>query len=407
MLFLFIVPCPNWAQDNKIYDGRIATLQVVADENWMSLPVIKLHGDEVINIGFDDLTHQYTRYTYKIEHCEADWSVSEELFQSDFLEGFAEGNTIDDCEESINTNTLYTHYTLQIPNDRCRLKMSGNYRVTVYDEDNGNEPVLSLCFMVLEQRMAVRMEVRTNTDVDINNSHQQVSMQLAYGDVRVTSPMEQIKTVVMQNRRTDNAKVNVKPQYIMQDGLQWQHNWELIFKAGNEYRKYEVLDVDHPTMGIESIVWDGMYYNVYPFVDEVRTNYIYDEDADGAFYIRNSDNIENDRTCEYVYVHYRLKCPYLNDARVFVNGAWTNGEFSDKYEMQYNHDKGLYEARILQKLGYYNYQYIVIDNSGEIQSLPYDGNYYQTENKYQVLVYFRGQGERSDRLVGYQEVRIN
>lgn len=407
ILIFTLISNVNKAQNNKIYNGRIATLQVVAGSNWMSLPIIKLHGDEVINIDFDDLTHQYTRFTYKIEHCEADWTVSEELFPSDYLEGFANGNTIDDCEESINTNTLYSHYSLKIPNSRCSLKMSGNYKVTVYDENNENEPVLSACFMVVEQLMNVRMDIHTNTDIDINNRHQQVDMQLSYGAAKVTDYEQQIRTIVMQNGRTDNARINIKPQYVMADGLRWQHNKDLIFKAGNEYHKYEILDVDHPTMGIENITWSDNNYHVFPFIDEIRMNYVYDEDADGAFYIRNSDNIENDRTCEYVYVHYRLKCPYIKDSRIFINGTWTNNEYSDKYEMLYNYDKGMYEAAIFQKQGYYNYQYMTMDSKGELQALSYDGNFYQTENRYQVLVYFRGQGERSDRLVGYKELKIN
>ena len=114
------------AQRNEIYDNNIASLQVVAGQNWMSLPIIKLNShspNDRINISFDDFTHAYRRYTYKIEHCEADWTVSDGLFSSDFINGFQEGNTIEDSEESINTNILYTHYKLTIPNEQCSLKM--------------------------------------------------------------------------------------------------------------------------------------------------------------------------------------------------------------------------------------------------------------------------------------------
>ena len=72
------------AQKNEIYDPNISTLQVVAGDRWLSMPVIRLNQDEVINIGFDDLTHEYRRFTYTIEHCNADWTVSEGLFPSDF-----------------------------------------------------------------------------------------------------------------------------------------------------------------------------------------------------------------------------------------------------------------------------------------------------------------------------------
>lgn len=397
------------AQRNEIYDRGIASLQVVAGQQWLSLPIIKLgsHGpNERINISFDDLTHTYHRYVYRIEHCEADWTVSDQLFSSDYIEGFQDGNTIDDIVESINTNTLYTHYSLQIPNEQCSLKMSGNYKLTVYDENDGNRPMFTACFMVIEPAMGVALDVTTNTDIDINKAHQQVSMQVNYGGINITDPMSQIKTVIMQNRRWDNAKVNPRPQYIMPDGLKWEHNRDLIFQAGNEYHKYEILDVDHPSMGIDRIVWDGNDYQVYPYVCTPRPNYLYDEDANGAFYIRNSDNIENDISSEYVYVHYTLKTPQRFAGDIYVNGAWTNDQFTPEYLMTYDEINKCYTATIRQKQGYYSYQYVLVDVNGVSQAVPSEGSFYQTENKYQALVYYRGRGERTDRLVGYQEVQF-
>jgi hypothetical protein len=407
-LLTSLITCAN-AQRHEIYDPNIKSLQVVAGQNWMSLPVIKLRGNspnDIINIGFDDLTHSYHRYVYKIEHCNADWTVSDQLFTSDYIEGFADGSTIDDNEESINTNVLYTHYKLRIPNEDCQLKMSGNYKLTVYDENDNNRRVFTAYFMVLEPQMGLQLSVTTNTDLDFNKAHQQVSMQLSYGNINVTDPTSQIKTAVMQNGRWYNAKLNAKPQYIMPNGLKWDHNRDLIFPAGNEYHKFEVLDVSHPTMGIDRIDWDGKNYNVYPFMCEPRLNYVYDEDANGAFYIRNSDNIENDISSEYVFVHYRLKCPQKVNGTVYLNATWTNDWFTPDYQMTYNDATLCYEATIMQKQGYYSYQIVMLDNSGTVQIMPTEGSFYQTENKYQALVYYRGQGERTDRLVAYQEVQI-
>ena len=404
-----ILPAASYAQNNEIYDKGIASLQVVAGQNWMSLPIIRLGShspNDRINISFDDLTHTYHRYTYKIEHCEADWTISDQIFASDFINGFQEGNTIENSMESINTNVLYTHYKLTIPNEDCSLKMSGNYKLTVYDENDGNRPMFTACFMVLENAMGVQLDVTTNTDIDINKQHQQVSMQVNYGSVNVTDPSTQIKTVVMQNRRWDNARINPKPQYTMADGLRWEHNSDLIFQAGNEYHKYEILDVSHPTMGIDRIDWDGENYQVYPYACVPRPNYVYDEDANGAFYIRNSDNIENDIASEYVFVNYTLQVPERVDGDVYVNGAWTNDQLTPEYRMEYDDMNRCYTARILQKQGYYSYQFVMVGRDGVSRVVPSDGCFYQTENKYQALVYYRGTGERTDRLVGYQQVQI-
>lgn len=393
------------AQRNEIKSERIATLQVVAGDDWLSPPVITLRSEDAITISFDDMTHEYHRYAYRIEHCEADWTTSAELFTSDYCEGFNDGNTIEDVKNSINTNILYTHYRLKIPNERCNIKMSGNYRVTIYD-DNTSEEVATACFMVVDQRVGLQLEATTNTDIDTNGSHQQIEMKINYAGLKVNNPRLEIKTVVMQNGRWDNAVINAEPQYIMADGLQWTHNKQLIFNGGNEYRKFETLDVSHATMGLESVKWDGKDYHAYVWTDEPRNSYVYDEDADGAFYVRNSDNIENDYISEYVYVHFALKTP-PTDNDIYINGVWTNDQFLPKYRMIYNPQNGLYENVLLLKQGYYSYNYLVKNEDGCFSPLQSEGNFCYTENKYQCLVYYKAAGDRTDTLVGYQQIRIN
>lgn len=393
------------AQRNEIFVSNIATLQVVANDNWQEpLPVITLDGlnreDETVIISFDELSHLYHRYSYVIEHCEADWSPSQELIESDYVDGFASGNTIDEYEQSINTNTQYTHYKLTLPNDRCRPKISGNYTVTVIDEDQDNAPILKACFMVTDQTMKSEMGQTSNTDIDINKCHQQVNAKLNFGSNRVLSPNTQIKTVVLQNGRWDNAVKNATPQYVKTDGISWDHNRKLIFTSGNEYRKFETLDATHPTMGIERVRWDGNAYHAWIFTDEPRTNYLYDEDADGAYIIRNSDNLDNDTRSEYILTHFTLMTS-KQPGDIFINGSFTQDRTDNKFRMTWNENDSLYEAVVPLKQGYYNYQYLTRGSDGSLNILPSEGNFYQTENSYQLLVYFRGQGERTDRLVNY------
>ena len=386
-----------------VLSPQVKTLQVVVNQDWLSPAVMRLGTDDVLNVGFDELSHTYHRYVYKLEHCEADWSPSDDIFESDWLEGF-NGNPIEDYENSLNTTVLYTHYRLQIPNDRCRLKMSGNYRLHVYDEED-DEEVLCAEFRVVEPLMNVGLSVTTNTDVDFNMSHQQVSMTVSYGTLSVTNEAAQVWTVVAQNGREDNQKVNVRPNYIQPGRLVWEHNRGLIFDAGNEYHKYEVLDVSHPTMGIDRIDWDGHNYQAYPFVNTPRRSYLYDQDANGAFYIRNSDNIENDRTCDYVYVNYKLQPADRYDADVIVDGVWTTEQATD-YTMTYEETDRSYNARILQKQGYYSYQYLLRRNDGQTAVMPEEGSFFETENKYQAFIYYKGVADRTWRLVGYQQIYL-
>lgn len=393
------------AQKNEIYNDNIKTLKVVAGENWLAMPVIKLQGDMPVHISFDDLTHEYNRYTYKVEHCDANWNVSQGLFPSDYIEGFNNNITIEDITESFNTNTLYTHYKFEIPNEKCRIKMSGNYKVTIYDDNNYDRTIATCYFMVVEPIMGVSLAITSNTDREINGRMQQVDMSVNYGTINVTDPTNQLKTYVLQNGRWNTMVKNPKPQYLSNTGLKWLHNPSLIFWAGNEYRKFEMIDVNHATMGIEKILWDGKMYQAYIWQDDIRSNYVYDEDANGAFYIRNSHNIDNDRISDYLNVHFTLKCPRAN-GDVYINGTWTNDQLTPQYKMEYNEAEQCYTTSLLLKQGYYSYQYILQLPNGTVTYMPSEGSYYQTENTYQAFVYYRGYGERTDRLVGYQEVKF-
>lgn len=382
---------------NIIYSDNIKTLTSVVNDEWRSAPVLTLGSSDVMSVGFDELSHDYHRYVYRIVHCEKDWTPSESIFESDYIDGF-NGLTIDDYVNSINTNVLYTHYQFEFPDSRCSVKMSGNYRMQICDEDSGGEVVAEVRFMVVEPLMAIGMEMTTNTDIDVNKSHQQLSVSLDYRNVTVINPDEEVAMVVMQNNREETARKDIRANYRNNRGLEWSHNKELIFPAGNEFHKYEMLDVSHPTMGIDNIVWDGRAYQVFPFACTSSLNYLYDEDANGAFLIRNSDNTEIDYTCEYVFVNYELQSPYKGD--VYVDGMWTTDAEKSHYKMSYDEEKGSYTARIMQKQGYYNYQFTAADG----MPAPMEGSYSQTENSYQVYIYYKCTGARTWRLVGFREL---
>jgi len=398
-LFLFLIISWGCQAANRIYSPQIKSLTSIVNGDWLNRPIMTLNSDDLLVIGFDELTHDYHRLVYHIEHCEADWSPSEEIFESDWLVGFND-NPIDDYRNSINTTVLYTHYQFSIPNDRCQLKMSGNYRLTVYNEDNDNEKLLDVEFYVVEPLMAVGIEATTNTDIDNNESHQQLAVSLNYNSIQVTQPDEQLYTLFMQNWREDNARRNLRPTFTNHLGVRWQHHRQLIFDAGNEFHKFEVLDVKHTTMGLERIEWDGRYYQAYPFPSTTRRNYLVDVDADGAFCVRNSENSESDYTCDYVWINYTLKVPYQGD--IYLSGHWTNDHERDTYKMKYDEGQHQYQHTLLQKQGYYSYQYLT--KTGDVP--PSEGSFFETENRYQVLVYYKGTGARTWQLVGYRALEL-
>ncbi|MBR1448108.1 MAG: DUF5103 domain-containing protein [Prevotella sp.] len=390
---------------HRVWSPNVKGLQVIVNDDFEALPILTLNSDDRLTIGFDELSHRYQRFTYRLEPCNPDWTPTEGLFDSDWLVGFND-LPIEDYENSLNTTTLYTHYELTFPNRECQLKMSGNYRLHIVDEDG--EEAVTVELRVVEPLMNVGLSATTNTDLGLNTRYQQVAMTVLYGSLRVTRPDEQIQTLVMQNGREDNMKVNVKPNLTMPQSLKWEYNRGLIFDAGNEYHKFEVLDPTHPTMGLATVRWDEdtRTWHALPVPCEPRRNYLYDEDANGAFLLRNSDNYESERTSEYVYVHYRLQpARHYGDGQVVVSGRWAT-EAPEQYVMEYDEASQSYNATVMQKLGYYNYQLLLVDMDGTTHPLPEEGSFYETENTYQALVYYKGTGERSWRLVGYQEITL-
>lgn len=398
------------AQVNRILADHIKTLTVTADQKWNKAPVIHLNASNggFIQIDFDDLTHEYKRYTYSIDFCNYDWSPNEDLSDIDYLKGFNSELVIDNYAQSLNMTQAYTHYSFRIPNKEVRLTAAGNYRVTVYDttEDEAT-PVAQAFFSVVNPQVLLSADVSADTDIDRNATHQQMELSVNFGRLRVRNPHEELKIVVCQNYRWDNARLAPRANFVTPTELKWTHNKALIFDAGNEFRKFEVLNLHNPALGVDNIRWFDPYYHVTLQQDKPRKNYIYNEDQNGSFLIRNEDNTENATQSDYMYVHYSLQTEPIKDARIFVCGRWAP-TFSPETEMKYNPSTGCYEAALFQKQGYYNYQYLALygkDSPENGKTAPTEGNFYQTENRYDVFVYYRPQGGRYDQLVGYGEVK--
>lgn len=392
------------AQESKVYVKNIKTLQTTLGGQWDAAPILVLGSHNFIEISFDDLQHSFVHYTYTLTHCDASWNSSQ-LLESEYMNGFS-SNRIEDYGQSMNTQMEYNHYTLRLPNDDVELLISGNYRVTVYnDDDDSDEPVFETCFSVLEPHVGIDMEVTTNTDIDTHDKHQQVNFNINYANYRVVNPVDEFKPVVYQNRRTDNKVEDLRPTYLRSNQLVYNHNRQLIFPAGNEYRRFEILDEYQPTMNVETMEYFAPYYHATLFTDKPRQNYIFDRDQNGLYYIRNEENIDIETESDYFYTHFTLETPIVGNGEVYLHGNLTNNQFDEAYRMNYNYIDHRYELVLPLKQGSYNYQYLFVsEDSDRGSTAEIEGNYYQTENEYTVLVYHRPFGLRYDKLVGYQRV---
>lgn len=414
LLLWCVIPLPIWADGTgalglcRIYDtDHIRSLQLVAMDDPFLPPVMDIKTWQ-LTIGFDEMSHEYHRYLYHIDHCEADWTVSEDLFESNYLEGLND-QPIETYEKSFNTTQLYTHYTLSLPNEDTQLRLSGNYRVTIYEEDDEENPIAVAEFSLVESKVTISTTVDANTDIDFQRSHQQVSLSIGYGSLRINDPERELHTYVIQNRRPDLC-VEAKPNIRKANGIEFTHQRELIFPASSECHKFELLDIHRVNLNVDNIRWFEPYFHATLYEDRPQHSYTYDQDANGAYYLRNANQEDEETTSEYVITHFRLKTAPLTGGDVYVHGNWCNNWPNDNYKMEYDEEAGEYHADLLLKQGYYNYRYLQLTGETNANGFPIasadrtDGNFYQTENEYLVLVYYKEPGGRYDKLVGVNVV---
>jgi len=390
------------AQENICYSSRLKTLQVKVNGEWGEPPVMLLGGNNWMEISFDDLQASYQRYTYSITHCDADWTQSD-LLTSEYMTGFND-QRIDDYEPAIGTEIDYCHYTLTLPNEENQLLVSGNYKVEIF-EDGEDEPIAQACFSIIEPRVGVEIDVTSNTDIDTYETHQQVNFAVNYSGYSVSNPVSEFKYIVQQNHRWDNHATDLRPTLMQVNRLIFNHNRSLIFDAGNEYRRFEILDEYVPTMHVDEMTREGDYYHAWLFADEQRINYLYDQDQDGRYWIRNDDNVGNDTESDYFYTHFTLQMPPVAGGNVYLFGDLTNNQMTEEYKMEYNLIDHQYELVTPLKQGSYNYMYIFrYDGDSVGKTHPCEGDFHQTENEYYVYVYHRPFGLRYDKLVGFQKL---
>jgi hypothetical protein len=384
-----------------IHSNTIQTLRVTVAEEPLSDPVIVFNGGKQIEINFDALEQNFNRFAYSIEHCDAGW-IPSQLSAIEYMDGF-QGLTLNDFANSSATTTQYTNYRMLLPNDEVRLKLSGNYAVSIYRENEPDRILLTACFSVVEPLVNISAEVTGNTLTDFNNEHQQVDFFIDHSNLSITHPQTDLKLFVYQNRRQDNAVSNLKPTTILNKRLAYDRNRALIFEAGNEYRRIEFLSHNYNGMGVDNIRFHNPFYHVTLRTDlpRARRTYSYDEDQNGRFLIRCSRCNDPDTEADYDIVHFALQSEPLPDGAVYQQSDIYNNALDEKSRMTYNFDTKAYEKAVLLKQGNYNYQYIFVPN-GETrgETALFEGNYYQTENEYAIFVYYRPFGARYDRLVG-------
>ncbi len=388
---------------NHVYDNRIKSVQLY-QESWnLSYPILQLKSDDKMVCQFDLLDDRAESYSYTFIHCDKDWNKSD-IFPEDYIDGLTD-NPVEDYESSFNTTITYTHYKITFPNDRVRLKLSGNYLLVIYPDDKPEEPSITLRFILTEDAVQIKTDVHRPQLSGDNNAQQQVDFTVSYPDQAFTDPYRNFYAFILQNGRWDNAKTNLKPDFTGVNELKYNSlSDKNVFQGGNEFRYFDIKSLRYQTEFVKEIDFVNSVYNVYLFPSESREfkPYFYWQDFNGKYYIAIQEGKNYNTDADYVKVYFTLKSGQLiAGGDMYVSGALNNWAFDKNNRMTYDAGKGEYQCTMLLKQGWYNYEYAYVKKgSGNGTASLFEGSHYETENDYNILIYYRNFRDRYDRVVG-------
>ena len=392
---------------NHVFSDKIKTVQLYK-EGWnLSYPVIRLNSNEKLVLNFDLLGNNIEDYYYSFVHCDKDWKRSG-VFYTDYTDGFPE-NPVEEYRPSFNTTVDYTHYKLTFPNERAQLKLSGNYILLVHPMNEPENPVISQRFIITEDAAKIDISAhRPRMTADVNTS-QQIDFSVNISTVRVNDPYRDVYAFILQNGRWDNAKRNLKPEFVSANELKYNSLSDRnVFAGGNEFRYFDIKSVRYQSQYVRKIDFLISNYHVYLFPSENREfkPYFYWQDFNGKYFIAVQEEKNPETDADYVYVYFTLPSKYpVERGRMYVSGALNNWNFDSNNLMSYNASEGAFECIMLLKQGWYNYEYVFRrDGVEESVATRFEGSHYETENDYTVLVYYRNPRERYDRVVGVQTI---
>lgn len=364
------------------------------------LPILRL--GEPFNLEFDVLTTDEPDFYYTIEHYNYDWTKSS-LAKMEYLQGF-DNYRIVDYQNSFNAFQLYSHYRLPIPNRQTRgLTKTGNYIISIFDEEG--ELMFSRKFMIYTQQLGVGVEIKRKRDVRYINEKQSVDIIINSGNLNLNNPKQTVKTLIIQNNNLNTAIKDIKPQYTIGKELIYRYTNETSFWGSNEFRFFENKDVRAANIGVQFIDLRDIYHS-YLFTDVPRDKqpYTYNPDLNGNFQVTAIDTDNVDIEADYTMIHFSLLHPELTDgSEIYVYGNYNNYALKDENRLIYNAESKRYETAFKLKQGFYNYKYVVVDAEGYLDEGRISGDFWQTENNYKVLVYYRDLGARYDQLIGFGE----
>ncbi len=392
--------------------------QGLGDE--LRFPIIARTGTDELLLEFDEIGNEYHNYFLKIIHCDANWQKSI-LSDIEILEAFNQ-YPITNYAISLNTKVPFIHYKMVIP----RPKVSGNYVAVVYRELNERDIVLTRRFMVFDPLVDIRMDVKFSASNRYRYENQQVDFVVDHGKMSLVDPMQQVKVVVRQNNRWDNAITDLRPLFFDPTQRLLDYNFfdlENNFKGGNEYRTFDIRTLISQRENVRQIQrYPDKPADVFLLTDLPRNTDVYTEfiDINGRFVIENYElrillgeadgggpstaatpRRLSSTEADYVNVHFRLESPRA-EGEVYVFGMLSDWQLKDEFRLPYDPELKAYRGAIPLKQGFYNYAFALrTPGTAVVNEQAFEGSFHVTENLYDILVYYRAPGGRYDQLIGY------
>ena len=385
---------------DSISNHNIKTVLLHKKEDNLSLPIINLNSDEILKLSFDDLNNELKKFYITIEHYNSDWQKSN-LIKSEYISGFFKDEIIN-YEYSFNTLQDYIHYQYFFPSENLKPLISGNYKLKVFD--SYGDTLIAKRFMILENKVNIKLNIKKATLSSDRKTKHEIDFTINHPNLSISDPFSQINVIIKQNNKDDNAINNLKPIFIRNNQLIYDYNEENTFLGNNEFRHFDIKSLRYFSDRIKNIESDSLGYNVSLFEDYKRTynNYSIEPDLNGKFYIESQEARNSDYEAEYVNVTFKLKSEFIKDGNIYIIGELTDWRLNKNYQLEYDFNKKLYTKEVYIKQGYYNYHYAINDTTYTYYDVfTIEGSHYQTRNSYEIYVYYKGNSDRYEKLIGF------
>jgi hypothetical protein len=427
LLLLTALPAfavPQTANFTHPLTPELRTLKCIIDDDFQRPVLLDMEGQSTMEISFDILADEERRVSYRVVHCTAQWEDSP-ISELDYIEGF-QPTRVGSVEPSFNTNVSYYHYRISYPNDDFRLLISGNYAVHFFYDDEPDRDIAIATFRLTEQQVAIGGEVSGNTDVDFRQAHQQLTCNVSWSTRTFPNmdPASDLTLMVRQNGRRDTQRRITRPSRITAGQAYYEHNTDLIFPAGNNFRRFEFTDEHYTTIGVDHVVYRAPYYEAWLTPGRVRPQapYQYDSDQNGRFLTHALRVNDPETESDYFLAEFQLESMpiALGGRDIFLYGDFTYGIRDASTRLEYDPELNVYHQNHLLKQGAYNYLYLVgtaeesqseedtrsayPEEISPLRTAPIEGDHYETPNEYDISVYYRPVGARYDRLIGVATV---